>query len=453
MKTIIPQIMGKMLEEIAENVLESNLNLGKCLPKVLESINNGALKLLKELIEETDRALLADKVGRKEEGLLVQRREDSRSICTQIGVLTYKRTYYRKESHYIYPVDEIVGISPYQRVEENLQKGIVQKCRTLSYQQAVQNTCNGILSKQTPLNLIRKWEAKSETITEKRCVPVLHIDADEDHVAMQDKRFKSRVNVPLISVYEGLEGDGQRRRCRNIFHISEYGMNTDDLWEKVVNQIEERYDTTDTQFYLHGDGASWIAKGLEWLPSATFVLDMYHKNKYIKQLLAGYDMKKKPQLRRDIQQALQDEDIEYFCNIQALLEQQVPERREKIQQAAAYLIKHMQAIAIRYIDPETRNGGATEPHVSHILSNRLSSRPKGWSVKTLKSFVPMLANGDEIALSKSQQFEMSVSAQKAIKTVKRKRLPTNYIHKQAQLTITKIGERTPLFQALHSLTH
>ena len=99
------------------------------------------------------------------------------------------------------------------------------------------------------------------------------------------------------------------------------------------------------------------------------------------------------------------------------------------------------------------NGGATEPHVSHILSNRLSSRPKGWRVKTLKSFVPMLANGDEIALSKSQQFEMSVSAQKAIKTVKRKRLPTNYIHKQAQLTITKIGERTPLFQALHSLTH
>ena len=80
MKTIIPQIMGKMLEEIAENVLENNLNSGKCLPKVLESINNGALKLLKELIEETDRALLADKVGRKEEGLLVQRREDSWSI-------------------------------------------------------------------------------------------------------------------------------------------------------------------------------------------------------------------------------------------------------------------------------------------------------------------------------------------------------------------------------------
>ena len=68
-----------------------------------------------------------------------------------------------------------------------------------------------------------------------------------------------------------------------------------------------------------------------------------------------------------------------------------PERQDRIEDGLGYLYQNLDAIAIRYQDPEARNGGATEPHVSHVLSRRLSSRPMGWSIKTLEHLVPMLA--------------------------------------------------------------
>ena len=62
-------------------------------------------------------------------------------------------------------------------------------------------------------------------------------------------------------------------------------------------------------------------------------------------------------------------------------------------EATNYLLNNFDAIQVYTADAEARNGGATEPHVSHVLSSRLSSRPMGWSTKTLKAFVPILAAG------------------------------------------------------------
>ena len=74
---------------------------------------------------------------------------------------------------------------------------------------------------------------------------------------------------------------GKRIYCREVFHVSEYGKTPDDLWEQVSSEIAKRYDLDGNNVYLHGDGASWIRGGLEWIPEAVFVLDKYHKNKAI----------------------------------------------------------------------------------------------------------------------------------------------------------------------------
>ena len=41
----------------------------------------------------------------------------------------------------------------------------------------------------------------------------------------------------------------------------------------MLTRIEEQYDLENSKIYLHGDRASWIRKGLEWIPGAIFVLD------------------------------------------------------------------------------------------------------------------------------------------------------------------------------------
>lgn len=443
-----------MLEEIKDTVLECGLKLEKAIPKVQKVVQNGATKIVEQLIAGTDEIIYCDKAQRRKEGWVVERRGEPRTIMTQIGPLSYHRTYYHnsKTDQYAYLIDPIVGVMPYMRVDTGLSKQLVRESRQVSYQLASEHSCEGLVSKQTVMNKIRSAEPVIEIPKEKRCVPELHIDADEDHVAMQDKKHKNGTIVPLVSVYEGLEKHGTRKRCKNIFHMSSYKQDADTLWEDVLTRIEQRYDLTNTKIYLHGDGAAWIAKGMEWLPPTTFVLDMYHKNKYVKQMLAGYDEEKKPQLRKDLHQALEDMDEDYFDNIVKLLTEQAPERETKIREAAIYLRSHMPDIAIRVTDPAACNGGATEPHVSHVLSTRLSSRPKGWSEETLQRFAPILANGPDVRMEGGKS--ISTVALNAVAELKHKL----HAHKtskvcQSSLMITRAGKRSELYKALQGLTH
>ena len=82
-----------------------------------------------------------------------------------------------------------------------------------------------------------------------------------------------------------------------------------------------------------------------------------------------------------------------LCSVRDSLLARWPEREKTILEATNYLLSNLEAIHIYSSDGEAKNGGATEPHVSHVLSSRLSSRPMGWSPKTLKKFVPILAAG------------------------------------------------------------
>lgn len=456
MKLIIQQICREMLEKIVETVLEHGPNIEKLTPEVLSITNKGGIQIIEQLLAAADEVMFQDKSERRKGNWVVERRGDCRTIMTQMGAIRYHRTYYhnKQTNEYKYLTDEIVGVLPYARVGTALSKELVRRSRHESYHLASENSCDGQVSKQTVMNKIRKAKPVIDIPAEKRIVPELHIDADEDHVALQDQRHKGGAIVPLVSVYEGVEQIGTRKHCKNVFHISSYHQDPDALWEEVLTRIEQRYDVSDTKIYLHGDGAAWIAKGMEWLPRATFVLDAYHKNKYMKQMLAGYEAGKLPQLRKDVEQALNDMDEDYFANIVELLTAYSPERKEKIQEAAAYLRGHMADIAIRATDPAARNGGATEPHVSHVLSARLSSRPKGWSEKTLQFFTPILANGPKVTMEANEPTSLSPIVLRAMREIKR-----TYLHRktsspwQSSLQITQSGKRTELYKALQGVIH
>ena len=79
-----------------------------------------------------------------------------------------------------------------------------------------------------------------------------------------------------------------------------------------------------------------------------------------------------------------------------------PDREEELKKVFVYLLNNMEAIAVYTEDEEARNGGATEPHVSHVLSERLSMRPLSWSRETLTHIVPFLGSG-QFALKRKEQ--------------------------------------------------
>ena len=92
--------------------------------------------------------------------------------------------------------------------------------------------------------------------------------------------------------------------------------------------------------------------------------------------------------------ALREDDQDLLIQAVDSLVDQYPYRSEIAYRNLHYLLDNYPAIQIWRADAEARNGGASEPHVSHVLSARLSSRPMAWSERTLKSFAPILAADD-----------------------------------------------------------
>ena len=133
-----------------------------------------------------------------------------------------------------------------------------------------------------------------------------------------------------------------------------------------------------------------------------------------------------------------------------------PERQDRIKDGLAYLYQNLDAIAVRYQDPEARNGGATEPHVSHVLSSRLSSRPMGWSLQTLEHLVPILATGRFELIPRLQRGRLtdclSQAAEKATKMLAK---PSPFAVDPDQcisFEVIKGGQITQLYRTMKGLS-
>ena len=408
-------------------------------------LHEATLTLTAAYYEKKDLELLQNKQLRKQKRLIVERRNDKRAVLTSLGLLEYRRTYYAKtgtdDNGYVYPTDEIAGINSQQRISNTMSEKLVNYAVMESYQKATDHVSNGFISKQTVMNKIRSSTPKHDVPLMKRNVPILHVDADEDHVALQTG--KSTI-LPLISVYEGIVKSGKRSICKNVFHISEMVKDADELWENVLSRIEDIYDLKDTKIYLHGDGASWIKTGMEWLPNCQYCLDRYHANKYLKQTTSGMKKEECNFFQDALKTAIKSGEREEIHAIQGEMIYRHPECEKNILYTTEYLYNNFDGMYIYEIDKESLNGGATEPHVSHILSSRLSSRPMGWSIKTLQKLSPILATKSFIfgKEEKPQQKEIIIRKKKKIKHAMGFADPDN------SFSMACNGKRTGTFKAL-----
>lgn len=391
MEQIITQATEKLKERIVEFFQGEELSIDGAENSLKIVVEDYICELLSSCYERLDTILWEDKKSRREAGLVVERRKDQRQILSSFGTVSYSRTYYKKRNGgYCYPIDAVAGLEGYERVSLNVATNLCEKSRQFSYEEASKCITGGVVSKQTVMNKVRLVEKQAETQHLRRCVPVLHIDADEDHISLQDG---TNAIAPLVSVYEGISKEQKRHFCRNIIHLPFFETASDNIWECVLESIELRYDLSNTKIYVHGDGAAWIQKAKEWLPNVTFVLDRYHYNKYKKQVLACLDANKRGTYSSRIQNAIGKRNEDKLIEIWKELLELNPDREERLSDAFVYILNNLEAIAVYNEDAEARNGGATEPHVSHVLSERLSMKPLGWSRETLRHLVPFLGTG------------------------------------------------------------
>lgn len=452
----ISEVIREKFSEELQKLFTEVRDISEFIMATKSMLDGIGVKLVAEALETLDQAV-KDSPDRKR-NWVVKSKGDAKSLATIFGEVNYKRTYYqnKKTGEYQYLSDELVGIAAHDKLDTSLQARLIEEAIDMPYKKSGEKAAQAVnLTSQTVMNSIRKLGSVGNNVVsikeKKKIVKTLYIEADEDHVALQDGKC---IEPKLVYVHEGIKQVGKERwELLNPRYFSGIYTNSDELWVEVADYIDEAYDTNSIEkIYLSGDGASWIKNGLGWIKGSVYVLDRYHLSKYVTQATAHMaDIT--PIMWKYINNGDRKKVKELFTTIINATE--IETKSKAVKEARKYILGNWDGIRNQYNSDYI--GCSAEGHVSHILSSRLSSRPLGWcktGVDQMARLRVFEANGGEVynlllaqkraALSKARSFKMD---QKILE--KRNLLMRDETF--GNITILNIGKKTTTLQFLRAI--
>lgn len=454
-------IIQLLTEEGIRNLQESILALvikgdgfADVVAKVKEQTDALGREICKQIFESLDESIYQDPKRKKD--WYVERKAESKKIITHLGEIEYKRSYYRsrKGKGYRHLLDELLGIDVHERIDQGVRADMTEHAANISYQKAGELACDVKISRQTVMNGVHKLkELKVESLgAEHKGIETLYIDADEDHISLQSGK---KAMPRLIYIHEGIKKSGGRNELINPFYFASLRKNPDALWQEVYEHVEDTYNTDIIKtVYISGDGAAWIKKGLEYFPKAKFVLDRYHMNKYVIKATAN-----NREYRSRIWEALNLSDLKALKKVMKELydETESERKRKEIRESFLYFKNNWDGIEIYEKERESIVGCSAEGHNSHILADRMSSRPKGWSMEGAEKMARLRAfkanGGNVYDFMKEQKKEKKLYdiTTRLLKETKKKLKQKKTAEIIGNIEVFKIGRITGLYKALKEL--
>ena len=360
-------------------------------------------------------------------------RKDEITRTTSLGDVRYKRTYFKniKTGERSYLLDRLLGFEKGQRFTEDADARIFDEAADSSYRKGGINVSideNVVASKETVMDKLHPLKfPKAKPLKEKRSVPLLYIDADEDHVSLQylDKKgdikdSRSNTYMPkLVYVYEEVNADNDRHELVNVKYFGggyEGTGGNKELWDEVYEYISKSYDEEALErIYVNGDGADWIETGAKVHGKAKFVLDKYHMHKYILAATSHLGDSKedaRSEIWRAINGKRKRKAEEIFDLIIDLTESD--SKKKAVETSKNYILGHWAAIMNGVRNRKDKIHCSAEGHVSHVYSDRMSSRPLGWSRvgadRMARLRVYKMNGGSMLELVRFQKEELPVAA-------------------------------------------
>lgn len=383
METIIQQITIELVEKITKKASGEELgDLDALAAVIFEDCAEAARLILQEVIRLRNLEFRADKAFRKEKGLVLKEKDRPRQILTKLGMIEWERDYYydKASGQFLYPLDHMLGIRSYERIGDEVTAQLLNRASEVSYARSTDIVTGGQVSRQSVRDHLLKAEIPQvQPAEEGRKVRELHLYADEDHAPLQKpgkKHGKQSQSVPLVTVTEGTRKAGTgRNRTISPMHFADEDLSTKQLWSSVEGYIERAYDIEGIEhIYIHADAGNWIRNGLDGFSQVIHVMDGYHFEKEMKKVAKKYPVRN---VRIAIRNALKADDRKSAEEFLLSL----PDADEELQRFRTYLFGNWEAIRNRVtLDVP---GSCTEGQVSHVLSERLSRNPLGWSRKGL----------------------------------------------------------------------
>lgn len=430
------------LEKVMVDYSADTTKIAEMVQGVTKGVVDLGLSIIAEEWESYDEMLRSRKELRQ--GWYIVRRDET-TLLTSLGNVTYHKTLFKNKftGEHEYLLDRIMGIEKHARMTEDAEAKLLEEAVQTSYRKGGESASisNDVVSKETVMNKIHTLKfPRVEPQMEKKALKYLYIDADEDHVSLQYINKKGDIKKPrtntimpkLIYVYEGITNETGRNELINKKHfggVYEGGKAIEQLWEEVAEYIESSYDTEKLEkIYINGDGAAWIKSGQRILDKAKFVLDRFHMHKYIigatSHLLDSVEDARN-EIYRSIYKKKKYKAEEVFEKILSVTETE--SKRKTVEAAKAYILGNWAGIMQWVRDKNKEVQCSAEGHISHVLADRMSSRPLGWSrigadkmsrlriyeknggnmlelVRFQKEELPLAAGCEEVIYSSNQMF-------------------------------------------------
>lgn len=402
MDTILQQLTDlwtDFLAKMHQNIIENGASFDELVKDMRDFLSLTGTMAMKGVLEEVEKEFHEEIKATHKYHVVDKNR--SRTLVTCFGNVEITRRYYREKrsGKYVFLMDKMLKIPANDRIDVNCKAAIVAKSAEVSYKKADEIITGGRLSRQSVCNAVRESgvipveAAKRPKVN--RGASRIYIEADEDHVAMQNGKTKQN---KLILTYEDKKMTCKGRRKLVAKRVFTGYQPASSVWKTVNEYVKEAYEPG-VKVTIIGDGAAWIKKGLDVISNSEFALDLFHLSKYGKKVTGNKSVSW-------IYEALRANAKQRF---RARVEEELkkhPEREKIIKEGARYIENQWEG-ARRSLNDE-KISSSTEAHVSHILSDRLSSRGMGWSEENseiIGSFRAYRENGGDLEEYLTERFQ------------------------------------------------
>ena len=320
-----------------------------------------------------------------------------RTIMTIFGEITYRKTIYQSKHTYksFCFIDDYLGLKKYDYFDPYIKASILEYAANNPYSKVAKiiNDLIGnriklkepyqYITRQTIRNIILSSNLSKPEYKELETPNDLYIMADEKFVATQNNN-KEDVMVKDIVVFDGREEKNSRVKLKNKMSFSSFKGN--ECLDECLDYLYYVYDLDKVKnIFIMGDGAKWIKKlahefKINEKTNVSFNLDKFHfkqaihhigQDKFIEKCLTSYVLNNGKK------------DFKKCCDS---LIQSYGYREETITNKKEYILNNWIYINNLY---KNKLKCPMESQISHTLADLLTSRPKGYSLKTLTKILEL----------------------------------------------------------------
>ena len=348
-----------------------------------------AAEFLSMTLTQTDEILCNGAAKKKDYKI---QRHDQRTLITTVGDVTFTHTLFKdcRNGECRYLLDELLHLPRREKFSSQAEAKVLYLAQVHSYQHAADGIQVGgqTISRTTVMSKVHGIDKemlpeKELPANEKKHCQYLYIEADEDHIhSQQNKTDKTGMIGKLVYIFEGKDEElSGRRILRNPHYIGGLYQGRREnarLWKEVDQYIQDHYDVEALKtVYISGDGGSWIKAGTDYVGHSVFVADRFHLMKYINRV-SKYTLDEENVTKGRFYKYIYKNKLVAAKKLLTRIQNHCEGSDKAVEECRSFLINNWDAIQRAFHDKHVI-GCSAEGHVSHVYSERMSSRPMGWS--------------------------------------------------------------------------